>query len=97
MIGCVAKASSYEIMVNTSEMEDVQWLDREELAAAVQLYEQNTGETMQSERGVMHAREREGEIISMAERGRRPKEEGGGGGVRFRNVTRLGLMGGCGE
>jgi len=39
MLGCVAKARSYEIMVNTGEMEDVQWYDRAELRAAVGLYD----------------------------------------------------------
>ncbi|KIZ06626.1 hypothetical protein MNEG_1328 [Monoraphidium neglectum] len=39
MIGCVAKAQSYEVLLNTSEMEDVQWYDRAELAAAVQWYD----------------------------------------------------------
>lgn len=41
MIGCVAKASSYEILVNATEMDDVQWFERSDLAAAVQLYEEN--------------------------------------------------------
>lgn len=39
MIGCVAKAQSYEVLLNTSEMEDVQWYDRAELAAAVKWYD----------------------------------------------------------
>lgn len=39
MIGCVAKAQSYEVLLNASEMEDVQWYDRAELAAAVQAYD----------------------------------------------------------
>ena len=39
MIGCVAKAQSYEVLLNTSEMEDVQWYDRAELAAAVRWYD----------------------------------------------------------
>jgi len=39
MIGCVARAQSYEVLLNTSEMEDVQWYDREELAAAVKAYD----------------------------------------------------------
>lgn len=41
MIGCVAKAQSYEVLLNTSEMEDVQWYDRAELAAAVRWYDKN--------------------------------------------------------
>lgn len=41
MIGCIAKARSYEVLLNSSEMEDVQWYDREELMAAVKLYEKN--------------------------------------------------------
>ena len=92
MLGCFAKAKSYEIMVDTTEvrsiaahahiaggkcgtgsplpslyrpltsnnytlpsppcpvqMEDVQWYDRSELLAAVQLYDQHPEETMQSE------------------------------------------------
>ncbi|GFH23573.1 nudix hydrolase domain-containing protein [Haematococcus lacustris] len=39
MLGCVAKARSYEILVNPSEMEDVQWFERAELRAAVELYQ----------------------------------------------------------
>jgi NADH pyrophosphatase NudC (nudix superfamily) len=39
MIGCVARATSYEVLLNASEMEDVQWYDRAELAAAVQAYD----------------------------------------------------------
>jgi hypothetical protein len=39
MIGCVAKAQSYEVLLNASEMEDVQWYDRAELAAAVRWYD----------------------------------------------------------
>ena len=39
MIGCIAKAQSYEVLLNTSEMEDVQWYDRAELAAAVRAYD----------------------------------------------------------
>ncbi|KAF8069510.1 NUDT19 [Scenedesmus sp. PABB004] len=38
MIGCVARATSYEVMLNPAEMEDVQWYDRAELRAAVGLY-----------------------------------------------------------
>jgi NAD+ diphosphatase len=40
MIGCIAKATSYEVLLNASEMEDVQWYDRAELAAAVTMYDQ---------------------------------------------------------
>lgn len=39
MIGCIAKAQSYEVLLNTAEMEDVQWYDRAELAAAVRAYD----------------------------------------------------------
>ena len=38
MIGCVAKATSYEVLLNTAEMEDVQWYDRQELLQATQMY-----------------------------------------------------------
>lgn len=38
MIGCVARATSYEVLLNPAEMEDVQWYDRAELRAAVNLY-----------------------------------------------------------
>mmetsp|Transcript_15187 Transcript_15187/g.44738 ORF Transcript_15187/g.44738 Transcript_15187/m.44738 type:complete len:192 (-) Transcript_15187:1123-1698(-) len=48
MLGCIGKAQSYEIMVNMSEMEDIQWYDRSELRAAVQLYQDNMDETMVS-------------------------------------------------
>ena len=41
MIGCVAKAQSYEVLLNASEMEDVQWYDRAELEAAVRAYDAN--------------------------------------------------------
>ncbi|GFH19745.1 nudix hydrolase domain-containing protein [Haematococcus lacustris] len=43
MLGCVAKARSYEILVNPSEMEDVQWFERAELRAAVELYQTAAG------------------------------------------------------
>ncbi|GLC36159.1 hypothetical protein PLESTB_001374200 [Pleodorina starrii] len=39
MLGCMAKARSYEVLVNMDEMEDVQWYDKEELRAAVQMYD----------------------------------------------------------
>ena len=39
MIGCIARATSYEVLLNPNEMEDVQWYDRNELRAAIQLYE----------------------------------------------------------
>lgn len=39
MIGCVAKAQSYEVLLNTAEMEDAQWYDRAELEAAVKAYD----------------------------------------------------------
>ncbi|WIA10138.1 hypothetical protein OEZ85_010345 [Tetradesmus obliquus] len=38
MIGCVARATSYEVLLNPAEMEDVQWYDRAELRAAVSFY-----------------------------------------------------------
>jgi len=47
MLACIAKAQSYEIMVNTAEMEDVQWYDRDELLAAVRLYEELPDATVQ--------------------------------------------------
>jgi hypothetical protein len=43
MIGCVATAQSYEVLLNSSEMEDVQWFDRDELAAAVASYDGAAG------------------------------------------------------
>lgn len=39
MIGCIARATSYEVLLNPNEMEDVQWYDRTELRAAIALYE----------------------------------------------------------
>ncbi|PNW78451.1 hypothetical protein CHLRE_09g396900v5 [Chlamydomonas reinhardtii] len=39
MLGCMAQARSYEVLVNTDEMEDVQWYDKDELRAAVQMYD----------------------------------------------------------
>jgi hypothetical protein len=39
MIGCIARASSYEVLLNPAEMEDVQWYDRAELRAAIGVYE----------------------------------------------------------
>lgn len=39
MIGCIARATSYEVLLNPHEMEDVQWYDRTELRAAIALYE----------------------------------------------------------
>lgn len=39
MLACMAKAQSYTIMVNTEEMEDVQWYDKAELREAVRLYD----------------------------------------------------------
>jgi hypothetical protein len=36
------------------QMEDVQWYDRSELLSAVQLYEENKEETMQSRREQAH-------------------------------------------
>ncbi|GFR52546.1 hypothetical protein Agub_g15121 [Astrephomene gubernaculifera] len=42
MLGCMAKARSYEVLVNMEEMEDVQWYDKEELRAAVQMYDNAT-------------------------------------------------------
>lgn len=47
MIGCVAKAQSYEVLLNASEMEDVQWYDRAELAAAVRAYEASPQASLQ--------------------------------------------------
>ena len=47
MIGCFAKASSYEILVNAEEMEDVQWFERADLTAAVNLYEENPEVSLQ--------------------------------------------------
>jgi hypothetical protein len=38
MIGCIARATSYEVLLNPQEMEDVQWYDRAELRAAVNFY-----------------------------------------------------------
>ncbi|EFJ43697.1 hypothetical protein VOLCADRAFT_118984 [Volvox carteri f. nagariensis] len=39
MLGCMAKARSYEVLVNMEEMEDVQWYDKDELRAAVRMYD----------------------------------------------------------
>ncbi|GIL76818.1 hypothetical protein Vretimale_8708 [Volvox reticuliferus] len=39
MLGCMAKARSYEVLVNMDEMEDVQWYDKDELRAAVEMYD----------------------------------------------------------
>lgn len=36
MIGCVAKATSDELHVDISEMEEVRWITREQVAQAVQ-------------------------------------------------------------
>jgi len=36
MIGCVAKATSDELHVDTSEMEEVRWIAREQVAQAIQ-------------------------------------------------------------
>ncbi|MEW5305625.1 MAG: hypothetical protein WDW36_008155 [Sanguina aurantia] len=49
MLGCMAKARSYEIFVNQAEMEDVQWYDKEELRAAVRLYEECQAESSVAE------------------------------------------------
>eukprot|EP00798_Chlamydomonas_sp_ICE-L_P022077 gene22077-29141_t len=48
MLGCMAKAKSYALRVNTEEMEDVQWYDKAELRAAVKLYDLMQGEPVQS-------------------------------------------------